>query len=207
MEMRIIPIYPAYSVSECGTVVLSHKTNKPIALSIQRLKGRETGYVYASLLWEGYNENTERWEYLRGGHRRAVHRLVAEAFHGPPPEGKPWVNHKDGNKGNNHYMNLEWMSISENIQHAHDTGLIVRPKGEAHWRYGTTITKATKAKMSAKKIGENHPKFKGWYVINGRKYASSIEAARELGTYPKAISRMCFNRVDGCYFLDKSKLL
>jgi hypothetical protein len=53
----------------------------------------------------------------------AVHRLVAAAFcHRQRPE-QLVVNHKDGNKLNNHYSNLEWVTHSENMQHAHDAGL------------------------------------------------------------------------------------
>lgn len=51
-----------------------------------------------------------------------VHRLVAEAFI-PNPHGKPEVNHKDGNRQNCHVHNLEWVTSSENSQHAVDTGL------------------------------------------------------------------------------------
>jgi len=46
-----------------------------------------------------------------------VHRLVAEAFHGIDPDHRE-VNHIDGNKTNNHASNLEWVTHSQNHQHA-----------------------------------------------------------------------------------------
>jgi hypothetical protein len=58
-----------------------------------------------------------------------IHRLVAIAFI-PNPKGKPCVNHKDGDKENNHISNLEWCTVKENTQHAFDTGLSKALKGE-----------------------------------------------------------------------------
>lgn len=51
-----------------------------------------------------------------------VHRLVAEAFISNPDK-KPTVNHKDGNSENNHYKNLEWSTMQEQVDHAWDTKL------------------------------------------------------------------------------------
>jgi len=51
-----------------------------------------------------------------------VHRLVAAAFC-ERRNGCEYVNHKDGNKLNNHYLNLEWVTQSENNYHARRTGL------------------------------------------------------------------------------------
>ena len=50
-------------------------------------------------------------------HKKRVNRLVAQAFI-PNPYNLPQVNHKDGNKLNNSYTNLEWVTDEINKLHA-----------------------------------------------------------------------------------------
>lgn len=54
-----------------------------------------------------------------------VHRLVAQAFI-PNPENKPFVNHIDSNRSNNHISNLEWVTNRENFEHAVNFGSMER---------------------------------------------------------------------------------
>lgn len=56
-------------------------------------------------------------------HTVMIHRLVAKYFI-PPVEGKDYVNHIDGDKTNNKATNLEWVSFSENVEHAIENGLL-----------------------------------------------------------------------------------
>lgn len=66
----------------------------------------EYGYYFVRLCDHG-KEN---------GH--LVHRLVAQAFLGNPPDGKDIVNHKNGIRTDNSVENLEWCNKSENALHA-----------------------------------------------------------------------------------------
>ena len=55
--------------------------------------------------------------------RDRVHRIVARAFI-PNPEGKPQVNHRNGDKSDNRAVNLEWVTARENAQDAARNGLL-----------------------------------------------------------------------------------
>lgn len=58
-----------------------------------------------------------------------VHRLVASAFI-KNPNLHNVVNHIDGNKSNNFYLNLEWTTSSENNAHAYKIGLKIPFRGK-----------------------------------------------------------------------------
>lgn len=45
-----------------------------------------------------------------------VHRIVCSTFYGPPSGDNYQVNHIDTNRQNNHVLNLEWTTPSENIK-------------------------------------------------------------------------------------------
>ena len=61
--------------------------------------------------------------------RIPVHRLVAEVWvDNPKPDTNILVNHKNGDKQNNHYLNLEWVSPRTNALHALATGLSKNPR-------------------------------------------------------------------------------
>ncbi len=60
---------------------------------------------------------------------KSIHRMVIEAFIGTIPDGKQ-VNHKDGNKENNHLDNLEICTLSQNQLHRHR--VLGQNNGENH---------------------------------------------------------------------------
>lgn len=57
-----------------------------------------------------------------------LHRLVAEYFCEGKTEERNQVNHIDGNKKNNNYTNLEWVTNQENTIHAEHLGIGRRGK-------------------------------------------------------------------------------
>ena len=77
----------------------------------------------------GYYEIRLQKNNVKRLHR--THRLVALNFIGNP-NNKPHVNHKDCNKINNNYKNLEWVTNSENIKHAVKNDLMARGERSGH---------------------------------------------------------------------------
>ena len=86
---------------------------------------KKNGKPYASYFSGGNGGAGGRYPALtiNEPHSGFIHRIVASEFI-DNPENKRTVNHKDGNKCNNHVDNLEWATYAENNKHARDTGLI-----------------------------------------------------------------------------------
>ena len=107
--------YNNYYIYDNGDV-LNISTNKILKGSIG-----ENGYKYYRLS----KDNNKTMFY--------AHRLVAEHFL-ENPNSLPVVNHKDGNKLNNQLSNLEWVSYSENTQHAHNNNLIKKVSKREYYK-------------------------------------------------------------------------
>lgn len=102
---KVIESHPNYMVSNMGKV-MNIRTGK-------FLKPYDDGKEYLRVKIDGRCER--------------LHILVAVAFI-PNPEGKNVVNHKKGKKHDCRASQLEWVTQSENIQHAWRTGLFKTKK-------------------------------------------------------------------------------
>ena len=109
---RPIPDYEGYHESSYGRA----KSFKNGTVKILKPHLSKNGYLRVTLFKGGKHKHF------------SVARLVATLFI-PNPEGKQQVNHRDGNKFNNHVSNLEWATALENQLHAYETGLKENAKG------------------------------------------------------------------------------
>lgn len=104
-----------------------------------------------------------------------VHRLVVEAFV-PNVENKESINHKNGDKTDNHLDNLEWATLGENMQHAYNHGL--KNISENHVLTATETLKKYRRDTSRLIIDEN----------TGIFYSSIKEAADSRGMKYQTLS-------------------
>ncbi len=141
-----IPKYPGYRLASDGRVYSDKIKN---------------------VLKENTNGNYHRIQLCHEGKTTsiAVHRLVAKLYGEEPTDTKrTQVNHKDGIKANNGIDNVEWLTPSENMQHAMDTGL----------------NKCKKAVIQ--------------YDLNGNeiaRYCSATKASRKLKIERSNITKVC----------------
>jgi hypothetical protein len=98
-EWRPIPGFPKHAIRHDGVVI-----------RIVAGRGRRAGWQLKAYPFRGYPR------IAFGVDQKAVpvHRLVALAFLGPPPPGKPETAHWDGVRANNHVSNLRWASSADN---------------------------------------------------------------------------------------------
>lgn len=101
-DWRPVPGYEnLYSINRNGEVKSFHKT--------------QDGYILRQNICRGYT--CVKLSNKGKDSSRNIHRLLAETFI-PNPQQKPCVNHINGNKLDNRLTNLEWVTYSENSQHA-----------------------------------------------------------------------------------------
>jgi len=156
-------------------------------LDIQRIEEyydiTEEGLVYSKVrkrwLKPQKNNCNYTYYYLTYPYKRWVyaHTLVALKYIGAPSGLKFEVNHKDCDRMNNHYSNLEWVTHSQNQLLAYKSGRV------CWWKHNErpSVALETRIKMSNAK--------KKRVRVGGDVYESVGDACVSL-----RVSRRCFNR-------------
>jgi len=106
----------------------------------------------------------------------AQHRVIWEAFVGPIPEGYQ-INHKDFDKANNRFSNLELLTPQQNTQHALQAGRKEIKHGDACYR-----TKITDAQL----LDLRERYFRGEVKL--------VEEAAKYGMKPRSLSPILSGR-------------
>lgn len=147
--------FPDYEVNEISQIRNS-KTKRVIKAS-----KNQKGYLQISIK----------------GKCRKPHRLSAIEFI-PNPDNLETVNHKNGIKDDNRVVNLEWMSISDNVKHSYEVLNIIRKPYSLNRKENHLIGRNgfnSNAGKSIVAIFEDGSK---------KEYGSSYDAARELFKKP-----------------------
>ena len=138
-----------------GTWTIKEKILKP---SLNGEKSR--GYLFVIL-----------FDKDKKTHNMRIHRLVAEHFlENPDKDNLIFVDHIDGNKTNNYYKNLEWVTPLENTRRAVELGL-----------------------MNSHEIDRGYCMKKVICIETGQIFDSVKEAAKYNNIAPTNMSRVCKN--------------
>lgn len=150
-KLRVLDLFSGYTIREDG--IVTSRFGRAIKPQVSK-----NGYI-----------RVELWENGKG-RKHLVHRLLAETFI-PNPDGKPQVNHIDGDKTNNALSNLEWATQSENQKHAYRAGL------QRGYKKPTKLTPSHKAALCGSRWkGERRV-----YHAEGLQFDSPQEAASRFG--------------------------
>lgn len=105
---RELPTDPRYKVSEYGQI-------KGLSGRVMKQAKDTRGYMYVTLS-DNYHQR-----------HLSVHRAVAMCYI-PNPHNYPQVNHKDEDKTNNFYTNLEWCDNKYNSHYSHAKAVLMIDK-------------------------------------------------------------------------------
>lgn len=117
-EWKAVENFPDYEISTLGNIRSKGSYHKRKGKRLLKPWNNGTGYLIIKLC------DGQKKQRCVG-----IARLVAGAFVSNP-DNKPEVNHKNGKKYDNFYLNLEWVTRKENALHAYHNGLMPYKGGE-----------------------------------------------------------------------------
>ncbi len=162
-QINIKELEQYYSITEHGEVYskLRERYLRPYLNNF--------GYFYYSLKTDS------------GRDQFSCHSLVAAKFIGPRPEGYD-IDHIDGEKGNNHYTNLQYLTRSQNVRKDYASG-----KRVCYWKGQVKPSPSLETRMLMADAKKKPVKV----VYNGvtTVYDSIDHCAKSLGWYREKVYR------------------
>jgi len=187
--------YPGYYVTSDGRILSSkyimNQFGKTSKFKRRWLKQRKqnSGYAIVDIVGTTGKKYT-----------KTIHRLVAEYF--VAGDTTIDVNHIDGDKLNNLYSNLEWITKSANSKHAWDIGIQCKSKAQARGKIlgAKPQTEASKVKLSSIKVSISQYKaqeIRDYYKDN----SLSIVKVATLFNVSNSTVQRCIHNTFKCYNL------
>jgi hypothetical protein len=150
-QWRVIPDFPAYSVSDHGRVRRDVGGGGAVPGRILKYNLMTSGY-HCVQLWRDSKP-----------HPRSIHRLVASVFLPPPEDGQTEVAHFDGDRLNNHVSNLRWADRKANMADTKRHG--TNPAGSRNAMAKLTELDVEKIKTLIRS-GENDNEIAAFYGVH-----------------------------------------
>lgn len=117
---KTVPGFPEYEVSSEGSLRRATPARGATAGKIVAPYRQPNGYLKVTLSVQGVR------------HKRYLHRIVLEAFAGPPPVEGLDCAHNNGDRTDNRLSNLRWATRAENVADTDAHGTKARGERNGH---------------------------------------------------------------------------
>lgn len=158
IQWKQIEEAPDYWISNRGEILSKRVEGKEKLITLH--ENKKTGYQQVTLI------TSHKDAYFRLKKTFYPHQLVAEYFV-ENPKNYNRINHKDLDKHNNHYWNLEWVSQEQNIHHYYNSNAENKPRN-----------------MKAVSVWDKEMNYIGTYP-------SVNSAAKAMGVQPSSVHNQC----------------
>ena len=147
----------------------SRRPDRPLNMTLAEFcewaRRERTRWFHGCELWTGAKRTGGYGHVTFGGRTRSAHALIAEHYHGPAPNGRPFACHICHNPACINPAHLYWGTPRDNVRDKEAAGRGNPPKGERHGNAKLTALRVRLIRRLAAR-GAPQSRLAGWLGVS-----------------------------------------